>query len=78
MLIRIEHEWDQIDCNTYNDEEINSILANFRHEYNKLESTYVGSIYLPFRQSCSEKAEKECKNYFSLYYDCEVNSDANE
>ena len=69
MLVRIEHDWEQIDYDTYDDQAINSLIAKYRNEYNKLESTYIGALYLPLVQNCAKKAEIECKNYMSLYYD---------
>ena len=79
MLVRIEYDWEQIDSEKYSDDEIKSVLRNYKNEYNALENTYIGDLYLPASQNCVKLAEKECKDYFYLYYDVkEVDNNAKE
>ena len=79
MLVRIEYDWEQIDSEKYSDDEIKSILRNYKNEYNTLENTYIGDLYLPASQKCVKLAEKECKDYFDLYYDVkEVDNNVKE
>lgn len=68
LLLDIEYDWNVININDSSDKEILSLLQKYRTKAIALIEQFFNAEYLPTIKYCEKNAEKECRNFFAIYY----------
>lgn len=68
LLLDIEYDWLSIDVHDLSDDKILASLKKHQRNYSDLVNQFYSGEYLPVIKYCEKKAERDCKNFFSVTY----------
>lgn len=69
IILSVRHSWLQMEyTQDFSDDQICELLRNYESACFDLTSQFFSAAYLPEIKWCETKAEKDCKNYFSITY----------
>ena len=68
LLLQIDHDWLSIDVYHLSDEKIMELLKTRQSQYSDLVNQFFSGDYLPIIKYCENKAEQDCKTFFSVTY----------
>lgn len=68
LLLDIDHDWLVIESHHLSDDEIIDLLEKHQRHYSDLVNQFFSGEYLPIIKYCEEKADSECRTFFSVTY----------
>lgn len=68
LLIDIDYDWMNIDVHDLSEDEILVLITKHQRGYSSLVNQFFSGEYLPVIKYCEQKAERDCKNFFSVTY----------
>lgn len=68
LLLDIDYDWMNIDVHDLSEDEILALIMKHQRGYSSLVNQFFSGEYLPVIKYCEKKAERDCKNFFSVTY----------
>ena len=68
LLLQVDHDWLSIDVHHFSDDRILELLETRQSQYSELVAQFFSGDYLPVIKYCEDKAEQDCKTFFSVTY----------